>query len=165
MKKPKALKVFLWGERMKDVYPFATKLQVFKYKAMKFLRKVVQYIIASLVISGIAIGIFMYAVPNKVVVNQITIEEKADYPVLDRIAKCESGNRHFGESGQVLVMGNTNKSVDIGRYQINNVVWGKKATELGLDLMKEKDNRTMAEYIYKNFGTEPWVYSKHCWNK
>ncbi len=49
MKKPKALKVFIDGVRMKDIYPFASKWEVRKYRAMKFLRKVVQ-IIASLVI-------------------------------------------------------------------------------------------------------------------
>jgi hypothetical protein len=61
-------------------------------------------------------------------------------------------------------MGNTNKTVDIGRYQINTV-WFAKATELGLDLTNEQDNYKMAVYIYTNFGTEPWVYSKKCWNK
>ena len=38
-------------------------------------------------------------------------------PILDKIAECESGNMHFDpKTGQVLTVGNTNKTVDIGRY-------------------------------------------------
>ena len=158
------MKVFLDGVRLKDVYPGATKFEVFKYKLARFVRKLVRFTIFSLIVSGIAVTVFMYYFPNEEIIQQVIVTEKAEYPVLDRIAKCESGNRHYGESGQVLIMGNTNKTVDVGTYQINTV-WFKKATELGFDVTKEKDNRLMAEYIYKNFGTEAWVYSKHCWNK
>ena len=84
---------------------------------------------------------------------------------MERIAKCESGNNQFDSTGQVQLNANTNKSVDIGVFQINNKVWGKKATELGYDLMVEKDNRAMAEYIYETRGTEPWGASSKCWSK
>lgn len=152
------------GVRLKDVYPGATKFEMFKYNLARSIRKLVRFTIFSLIISGISIAVFMYYFPNKEIIQQVTIEAKAEYPVLDRIAKCESENRHFGESGQVLFNGNKNGTVDVGRFMINTV-WFKKATELGLDVTREKDNRLMAEYIYKNFGTEAWVYSKHCWNK
>ena len=86
-------------------------------------------------------------------------------PILDKIAECESGNMHFDpKTGQVLTVGNTNKTVDIGRYQVNEHYWGTKATELGLDLFDEEDNETMAKWILANHGTEPWVHSKGCWN-
>lgn len=96
--------------------------------------------------------------------KEVVKEVKAHAPVMDRIAKCESGNTHYDKSGQVLTRGNTNKTVDIGRYQINTV-WHKKATELGLDITKEKDNEKMAYFIYENHGTSPWVYSSNCWDK
>lgn len=84
-------------------------------------------------------------------------------PVMRAIAKCESGNIHF-KNGQVIFNANSNKTVDVGRYQINTV-WNKKATELGLDITKEKDNEAMAMWIYENRGTEPWYSSKQCWNR
>ena len=86
------------------------------------------------------------------------------YPVLDRIAVCESNNKHFDKNGQVLMRGNSNKTVDVGIFQINSV-WFSKATELGLDLTKEADNREFAKYLYTTRGTEDWVYSKKCWAK
>ena len=82
--------------------------------------------------------------------------------VLKRIAKCESGDTHFDKNGQVLVRGNTNRSVDVGRYQINSV-WFAKATELGLNVFDEEDNQKMAEWLFENRGTEDWYLTKKCW--
>ena len=109
---------------------------------------------------------FRWAYPTeKIVTKEVLVERPITYPVLERIAQCESGNSHVDKNGQVLMVGNTNKSVDIGKYQINNALWGKKAKELGLDLTLEKDNEAFAIYLYKTYGTEPWVWSKKCWNK
>lgn len=103
----------------------------------------------------------VYRIEEKEVVKEIEVEA----PVLDRIAKCESGGNHYAKSGQVLVVGNSNKSVDVGKYQINAQIWGAKATELKLNLFVEKDNEEFAKYLYRTHGTEPWVWSKKCWNK
>jgi hypothetical protein len=85
-------------------------------------------------------------------------------PVMLRIARCESNNSHYDKNGQVLMRTNDNKSVDVGVMQINSI-WFKKASEMKLDLTKEADNRKFADYLYENFGTEPWIWSKACWNK
>ncbi len=82
-------------------------------------------------------------------------------PVMKRIAKCESKGLHYWD-GQVVVRANTNKTVDIGKYQINSI-WNDTASKMGLDLTKEKDNEAFAMYLYETHGTEPWVYSKSCW--
>jgi hypothetical protein len=84
-------------------------------------------------------------------------------PVMERIAKCESGSNHY-KNGQVLIRSNKDGSVDIGYYQINSV-HNKQATLMGLDLTKEEDNKTFAMHLYKTIGTEPWYSSKACWNK
>lgn len=88
-------------------------------------------------------------------------------PILTRIAKCESGGKHYDKNGQVLVRGNagSRESVDVGKYQINAMYWGKKSKELGLDITKEKDNEKMAMWIYENQGTGPWSSSAKCWSK
>lgn len=94
------------------------------------------------------------------VVKEVAIKS----PVLDRIAKCESGNMHM-KDGQVILNANNNGSVDAGVFQINVKIWGKVAASQGLNLMIEKDNREFANYLYRHFGTEPWIWSKSCWNK
>lgn len=106
----------------------------------------------------------VYEQVEKEVVREVTFEA----PVLDRIAGCESqGNRnskgtHFDKNGQVLMRSNTNRTVDLGKYQINTI-WFAKATELGLDLTRENDNKKMAEWIYANRGTGDWSASVKCW--
>jgi hypothetical protein len=161
----KPTKLF-WGEkRLKDVYVGATKFEVFKYRASIFMRR-------TLTVSGlicafawaVVIGSHYFPKTNTVYATE-TIEVPVEVvpPVMERIAKCESGNTHY-RNGQVIMNANTNKTVDIGKYQINSI-WNKKATELGLNLTDEKDNEAMAMYIYKTHGTEPWYSSKACWNK
>jgi len=108
-----------------------------------------------------------YVAPVKEVVanTEVIKEVKGKTAVMERIAKCESGNSHTDpKTGQVYMLANTNKTVDVGKYMINSV-WHKKAKELGYDITKEVDNEKMAYWIYENMGTEAWKYSLHCWNK
>jgi hypothetical protein len=138
----------------------------FKNKVKSFFKKVLFWSVVILALAG-TVQYFRWAYPTtitKEVIKEVLVNQEINYPVLDRIAKCESNDKHFGESGQVLMVGNTNKSVDVGRYQINTL-WFKKANEMGLDLTKEKDNKAFAVYLYKTYGTEPWIHSKKCWNK
>ena len=136
----------------------------FKLKVRSFLKKILFWFIVVCMLAGV-IQYFRWAYPTQIeVIKEVVIERPIEYPVLKRIAMCESNDKHFGDSGQVLMVGNTNKSVDVGRYQINSL-WFKKASELGLDLTLEKDNEAFAIYLYKTYGTEPWVWSKKCWNK
>lgn len=99
-------------------------------------------------------------------------------PVLERIAQCESHNSHYctadlvaikmcpkGMLGQVLVRGNNNKSVDVGKFQLNADTWGSIATSQGLNIFKEEDNEKMAKWIYENRGTGDWSASSKCWYK
>jgi hypothetical protein len=60
---------------------------------------------------------------------------------------------------------NANRSIDIGIGQINEFYWGKKATEMGYDLTKEADNLAFTIWLFENHGSEPYVWSKACWNK
>lgn len=96
--------------------------------------------------------------------KEVIVEVKGKSPVMDRIAKCESGGKHFNDKGKVIYNYNTNGSIDVGKYQINTVHLPLAGT-LGLDINKEKDNEEMAYYLYENKGTEPWYSSKSCWNK
>lgn len=155
------------GQRLRDVYPHATRWQVLKWRVREFLKMCLRVLTWTGLGLGTSYAIFMagayfnpiisYAVQDKIV----EVERVA--PVMERIAKCESGNKHF-ENGQVLVRGNsTRDSVDVGRFQINTKIWGKKATELGFDIFSEKGNSDMAHWMFKNYGTEPWHLSANCW--
>jgi hypothetical protein len=143
-----------------------TKWQVFKYKVARLIRIIFMFTV------GVGATVLMFyilqafhgqqIVVKEVFVNAETIDELP--PVMKRIAECESGNRQYADNGQVITNGNKNGSVDIGRFQINLSIWGETATELGYDLTKEEDNTNFALYLFENYGSEPWIWSKKCWN-
>ena len=84
-------------------------------------------------------------------------------PVLQRIAQCESWGQQWTRDGQVL-RGKRNPQ-DLGLFQINAVVWAKKAEELGYDLYTQDGNTQMARYIFENYGSVPWQASVKCWSR
>lgn len=160
----KRVKVKYNGKKVEYLYLHLTWWGRLKLVVKRFLKRVFLIGLILLTAWGL-LKIGGYINPTTIVTKAEIIKEvPRKAPVLERIAKCESNNSHF-RNGQVLVVGNTNKSVDIGKFQINNIIWGAKATEMGLDLMKESDNEKFAEYLYETYGTEPWVWSKKCWNK
>lgn len=82
-------------------------------------------------------------------------------PVLHRIAECESGGKHFDEHNRVVRGVNPN---DIGKYQINVVVWGEEAAGQGIDIYTEEGNEAMALMLYSRYDTRPWRSSQTCWD-
>lgn len=161
----KSIKVFFMDKRLKDIYPYATKWEVIKYKTYRFFRSLTIWTIKISFVVGVSVGSYQigkHVNPETVYAEKIVEVESKDLPpVMERIAKCESNNSHFDKNGQVLV----NRTQDVGVFQINVPIHGKKASEMGLNLMNEKDNREFAVWLYKNFGSEPWIHSKKCWNK
>ncbi len=87
-----------------------------------------------------------------------------NFPILDKIAKAESKNRQFGSDGQALIHVNTNGTYDIGYYQINSI-WNAQATKLGYNLSLEADNKAFAQWLFENYGSEPWNSSRATWGK
>lgn len=92
---------------------------------------------------------------------EVLVWENKKPRILAIIADCESGGEHFNSDGSVK-RGRVN-SYDIGKYQINVKIWGKKASQLGYDIFTEQGNELMARWIYENYGTSPWNLSKKCW--
>lgn len=93
----------------------------------------------------------------------ILVQEDRLPPVLHRIAQCESRGQHFTKNGSVVR--GTQHAADLGLFQINMVVWGKKAQELGYDLHTPEGNTRMARYLFDNYGSVPWQSSAVCWNR
>lgn len=177
----KALQVVWNGEKLCKIYPYARWYQVIAYKIAKFFNSLIIKIVKFLKKLAIVVAVIAFIVGGVYGIwksGQLSTEAQVTYasvevikevpvinsPVLDRIAKCESGNTQFDKNGQVLMRSNKNGTVDVGTYQINST-WFKKATDLGLDITKAADNRKMAEWIYTNRGTEDWYPSKACWSK
>lgn len=96
----------------------------------------------------------------------------AVYPTkLGKIADCESGDgtdgsaRQFYEDGSVVIGKYTKAEFgkDVGKHQVNEKVWGKKARELGYDIYTDGGNDLMAIWIYERHGSGPWSASRKCW--
>lgn len=139
-----------------------SKFQLFKIRCKQALVILILLGVASGVVSGsFWIGRYTTDPITVEAIKEVPVEVETPSPVMERIAKCESGGRHT-HNGQVVFNANSNDSVDIGLFQINSL-WSKKATELGYNLTIEKDNRAFAMYLYKNFGTSPWSASSKCW--
>jgi hypothetical protein len=169
LKSLKKLKVSYMGKHLKDIYPHATTFQVLRYRFNKFMEKAVAIaIIVGMIYGGFKVGQMTTEASvshaNVEIIKEVPVEIATKAPIMEKIAHCESGGKHYGKSGQVIFNANTNGSVDVGKYQINTV-WFAKATEMGLDVTKEEDNEAMARWIYENRGTEDWYSSKSCWQK
>ena len=86
---------------------------------------------------------------------------------MKHITSCESWGdpnkepREFTPDGKVL-RGYPNPD-DLGLGQINIPTWGKKAKELGFDLNTYEGNLAMSKWIFDNYGSGPWKYSRGCW--
>lgn len=81
--------------------------------------------------------------------------------VLERIAWCESRGRQFDKNGKPLRGVNY---YDVGRYQINTLIWGEEAKKKGYDLFTLEGNEAMALDLYRRYGTDPWKWSRNCWD-
>jgi len=93
----------------------------------------------------------------------VIVKDETLPPVLQRIAQCESHGQHWTMNGKV-VRGKRNRH-DTGLFQINTIVWGKKAQELGYDIRTPEGNTHMARYLFENYGSVPWQSSAACWNR
>ena len=104
------------------------------------------------------------ALPQVVQQTRIVIvKEDTLPPVMQRIAQCESRGQHFTKEGKV-VRGKRNPQ-DTGLFQINAMVWEKKAEALGYNIRTPEGNEQMARYIFENYGSAPWQSSAKCWGR
>ena len=99
------------------------------------------------------------------IIRTVEVVSTSTAPILQKIAICESGNEQFGKDGQVLLHANDNHSVDVGRYMINEQIWGAQATKLGFNLFTDEGNKDMAQWLFLNKGSTVWVDSSACWNR
>lgn len=122
----------------------------------------------------------VYKASSTGVAEAAEIVQELEMPILERIKKAESDNNQFcteelakskkyddcfpGRIGLPLMNVNVDGTIDWGICQINDYHWGKKARELGYDIMTLEGNEAMCEWLFLNHGTEPWGASKKGWN-
>ena len=103
-------------------------------------------------------------ITKPIVIEKIVkVKDDTIPPILKKIASCESGGNHTDKKGKVI-RGKVNRN-DIGKWQLNETIWGKVAKQKGFDIYTEKGNEQMAMYLFENYSTFPWVHSKACWLK
>lgn len=169
----KPIKVFFHGKRLKDIYPHATRWQVFKYKTARLIRNVAIGTAIVAFLSGISYGSYKAGAElnPRIVSAQVRVEVPVTNfpPILQKICNAEvTGNPstpsyQFNKDGSV-VRGKVNRS-DIGYCMINEPLWNDQARKLGYDIYTEQGNKDMALWLFQNYGNEPWYLSKSMWKK
>jgi hypothetical protein len=117
-------------------------------------------LIACLVLLAIFIPRYLEAQSKPIVLVPIRPVVETDR-TFEAIAKCESNN--------VLTAKNKGSSAS-GEFQFIWNTWYHYGTEFWGDEFYKKniwttDNRDLAWYVYKKYGTKDWNASKACWSK
>jgi hypothetical protein len=79
---------------------------------------------------------------------------------LQRVAYCESRNRHYDHHGKVL-QGKKNCN-DMGTYQINCVWHERRAKQLEYNIWSPHGNAGYALWLYREHGLAPWAATARC---
>jgi len=144
--KHKAIKVFFHGERLRDIYPHASKWQVFKWKVRKFIRKVTIVSIACAALYGaFVVGSKSFhetayqAQAEKITTVEVQVDNLSEKiaqikaEAVEGIRKCESAGHP--ESDGIIIF-DSNAKASIGSFQFQKttvqhymkVLYGKDIT-------------------------------------
>ena len=177
----KKIKVFWGEERLKDIYPYATRWEVIKFRIRKFLKKLFKVVVIIAVITVITMYV-RWAYPTNVynvreVITQVdTLTPKIKElkrEVLDTLQSCES-NGSNEEDG--LIVYDSNKVASIGQFQFqkktvigyykalyNKDITGKEAIIIALTT---NDARQLAEdIIFSNLQNDKGIDNWYNCNK
>jgi hypothetical protein len=177
----KKIKVFWGEERLKDIYPYATRWEVIKFRIRKFLKKLLKVVLFIALITVITMYV-RWAYPTNVynvreVITQVdTLTPKIKElkrEVLDTLQSCES-NGSNEEDG--LIVYDSNKVASIGQFQFqkktvigyykalyNKDITGKEAIIIALTT---NDARQLAEdIIFSNLQNDKGIDNWYNCNK
>lgn len=174
----KPIKVFFNGSRLRDIYPHATKWQVFKWRMGRAFRKLFFVSLAGGSIYGAFVtGSEMFpqtvykAQADRVVTVEIdNLSDKIDQikaEAVEGIRKCESAG-HSEDDG--IIIFDTNNKASIGTFQYQkatvihyySVLYGKTITPkeaVLIALDEEKAAKLTSDIIFKTKGggLNDWV--------
>lgn len=170
----KPIKVLVNGKRMKDIYPYATKWQVFKFKVRKFVRSCVVALFLIAVIAVCAVIIrnsfpkTVYLSKNVDISNEVynrKIEDLKD-TVVAKLASCESAG--YSESDGIIIF-DSNAKASIGQLQFQKTtvihyyktlygktITAKEAVLIALDTEKASQLAKDVIFTTKNKVSGDW---------
>lgn len=156
----KKIKVHYMGKRLKDVYPYATKWQVFKYKVVRIVRFTLAGIAATAIVVTTIMASYHFGGkfnPDTVYAEKVVDKsqdyyneriEALKYDVVNKLSQCESGGAKDPDG---LIIFDSNKKASIGRlqFQVSTVqyyykvlyektITQKEAIEIATDADKAK---------------------------
>ncbi len=99
---------------------------------------------------------------NSKVVEAYVKTQYADEPLLIEIARCESTFRQFDSTGNII-RGKVNNK-DVGVMQINERYHAEDSAKLGYNIYTTEGNVAFGRYLYKKYGSQPWISSSPCWS-
>ena len=146
-----------------------TKIKLFIRQQWQHVKKFLRWYAFNVFIPAVVvialIGVSVHQTSKAQAKDEVVpiVEAEDVPPILLKISKCESGGKQFKENGRVI-RGKVTPS-DIGKFQINEVIWNDKARELGFDIFTEEGNTQFAVWLLNNYGSAPWYLSSNCWNK
>lgn len=91
-------------------------------------------------------------------IQTLAKEYKVSAALASRIVSCESHNLQSARRVNA-------NSVDIGLFQINTRWQGADSLKRGDDIYTEKGNLDYGFWLLSTQGTDPWNWSKPCWDK
>lgn len=174
----KKIQVFLMGKKLCQIYPYATKWQVFKFRVRKFFRKVFLVLgLIALIVAAFQIGRVKFpsteiVYENKTVLvdNLGTKVEELKKDLVNELRQCESSGA-TEEDGIIVFDSNSKASIGLLQWQKASVIhyykvlYGKeitgkeavmvaldyeKASQLALDVMFKTNNKAGKDWFNCN---------------
>lgn len=178
----KKIKVTWNGERMRDIYPHATKWQVLKFRVRRFIARAlivlklgfiaVSILLITFWFGGLAYSSERVTMQDREVIRD-TLSEKIEQlkeGVLNDLRACESGG---AKESAGLITYDSNKVASIGSYQFQvktvqhyykslyqSDITQKEAVLIALDDVKARE--LAGDIIFKADGLKNWL---NCANK
>lgn len=167
------LKVTYMGEPLRNIYPHATKWQVFKYKFALYLRRV---LIGSMIVGAIVGSFKIGRTTTEPVFVQAEDKSKAMYmskvdklkeDIANQLMACESAG-HTEDDGIIIFDSNNKASIGNFQFQKNTVIhyykvlYGKTITPkeavlIALDTDKARKLAIDIMFTTKNKAGKDWV--------
>ena len=167
------LKVIYNGDFLCNIYPYATKFQVFKYRVAMIMRKtlIVAFVSGAIYGSfqlgrGTTAPIYVQAEDKSSVMYQSKIEGLKD-AVMAKLSQCESAGHK--ESDGIIIM-DTNNKISVGQFQwqVSSVkhyyklmtgkdISSKEAIILALNESKARELAKYVAFETKNKIGKDWV--------
>lgn len=114
-----------------------------------------------LLFPNIAGTTYYYEAPEpKTVDSLITIYAKkygVDEQLARDIIRCESNFFEDALNTKAIV------GEDVGIFQLNSYYWQEHMAEKGWDIYNTEDNIEAGMWLLNEQGSQPWLWSKHCW--